>query len=121
MQIGSPLTQWKKKTNNMEFLRKSWKWVLGVIGFFIGLVWMMNTHSSKKVKKIKKNIKSNKKKTKEVDKKIENVKKKKKVTKKKIADTDKELKELKTKKPKVKKRTGKQSAKALKDRLKKSN
>ena len=46
---------------------------------------------------------------------------KKKVTKKKIADTNKELKDLKTKKPKVKKRTGKQSAKALKDRLKKSN
>ena len=38
----------------MEFLRKSWKWILGVIGFFIGLVWMMNTNSSKKVKKIKK-------------------------------------------------------------------
>ena len=32
-------------------------------------------NSSKKVKKIKKNIKSNEKKTKEVDKKIENVKK----------------------------------------------
>jgi hypothetical protein len=49
----------------MEFLRKSWKWVLGVIGFFIGLVWMMNSHTDKKVKKLKKNIKSNKKKTKE--------------------------------------------------------
>ena len=72
----------------MEFLRKSWKWILGFIGFFIGLVWMMNSHTDKKVKKLKKNIKSNKKKTKEVDKKIENVKKKKKVTKKKIADTD---------------------------------
>jgi len=105
----------------MEFLKKSWKWVVGIIGFFIGLVWMMNANSSKKVKKIKKNIKSNEKKTKEVDKKIENVKNKKKVTKKKIADTNKELKDLKTKKPKVKKRTGKQSAKALKDRLKKSN
>tara|TARA_B100001094_G_scaffold119800_1_gene115450 strand:- start:31 stop:348 length:318 start_codon:yes stop_codon:yes gene_type:complete len=105
----------------MEFLRKSWKWVLGVIGFFIGLVWMMNSHTDKKVKKLKKNIKSNKKKTKEVDKKIENVKKKKKVTKKKIADTDKELKELKTKKPKVKKKTGKQATNSLKNRLKKSN
>jgi septal ring factor EnvC (AmiA/AmiB activator) len=105
----------------MEFLKKSWKWVVGIIGFFIGLVWMMNANSSKKVKKIKKNIKSNEKKTKEVDKKIENVKNKKKVTKKKIADTNKELKDLKTKKPKVKKRTGKQSANALKDRLKKRN
>ena len=62
----------------MEFLRKSWKWILGFIGFFVGLVWMMNANSSKKVKKIKKNIKSNEKKTKEVNKNIENVKKKKK-------------------------------------------
>ena len=103
----------------MEFLKKSWKWILGVIGFFIGLVWMMNSHSSKKVKKLKKNIKSNKRKTKEVDKKIENVKKKKKVTKKKIEETDKELKELKTKKPVVKKKTSSQAASAIKKRLKK--
>ena len=34
----------------MEFLKKSWKWIVGFIGFFIGLVWMMNTNSSKKVK-----------------------------------------------------------------------
>ena len=103
----------------MEFLKKSWKWILGVIGFFIGLVWMMNSHSSKKVKKLKKNIKSNKRKTKEVDKKIENVKKKKKVTKKKIEETNKELKELKTKKPVVKKKTSSQAASAIKKRLKK--
>ena len=67
----------------MEFLRKSWKWVLGVIGFFIGLVWMMNANSSRKVKKIKKNIRSNENKTSEVDGKIKYIKKKKKVTKKK--------------------------------------
>ena len=103
----------------MEFLKKSWKWVLGFIGFFIGLVWMMNTNSSKKVKKIKKNIRSNENKTSEVDGKIKYVKKKKKVVKKKIDNTDKELKELKTKKPKVKKRDGKQATNALKDRLKK--
>ena len=105
----------------MEFLKKSWKWVLGVIGFFIGLVWMFNANSSRKVKKIKKNIRGNKNKTSEVDGKIKYVKKKKKVTKKKIADTDKELKELKTKKPKVKKKTGKQATKAIKGRLKKRN
>ena len=105
----------------MEFLKKSWKWILGVIGFFIGLVWMFNANSSRKVKKIKKNIRGNENKTSEVDGKIKYVKKKKKVTKKKIEETDKELKKLKTKKPKVKKKTGKQSAKALKDRLKKSN
>ena len=105
----------------MEFLKKSWKWVVGIIGFFIGLIWFMNANSSRKVKKIKKNIKSNEKKTKEVDKKIDNIKKEKKTTKKKIDTTNQELKDLKAKKPKVKKRTGKQSAKALKDRLKKSN
>ena len=105
----------------MEFLRKSWKWVLGIVGFFIGLVWVMNSHSSRKVKKIKKNINSNEKKTKKVDKKIENIKKKKKVTKKKIADTNKDLKDIKNKKPKVKKKTGKQATNAIKNRLKPRN
>jgi len=105
----------------MEFLKKSWKWVVGIIGFFIGLVWMFNANSSRKVKKIKKNIRGNENKTSEVDGKIKYVKKKKKVTKKKIADTEKELKELKTKKPKVKKKTGKQATKAIKGRLKKRN
>jgi len=105
----------------MEFLKKSWKWILGVIGFFIGLVWMMNTNSSKKVKKIKKNIRSNENKTSEVDGKIKYIKKKKKVTKKKISDTNQQLKNVKKKKPKVKKRSGKKSVKALRDRLKKSN
>ena len=76
----------------MEFLKKSWKWIAGIIGFFIGLVWFMNSNSNRKVKKIKKNIKSNEKKTKEVDKKIENIKKEKKVTKGKISETNKELK-----------------------------
>jgi len=103
----------------MEFLKKSWKWVLGVIGFFIGLVWMFNANSSRKVKKIKKNIRGNENKTSEVDGKIKYVKKKKKVTKKKITDTNKELEELQTKKPKVKKKTPKQATKSLKNRLKK--
>ena len=105
----------------MEFLKKSWKWVLGFIGFFIGLVWMMNTNSSKKVKKIKKNIRSNENKTSEVDGKIKYIKKKKKVTKKKIAETNQELKKIKAKKPKVKKKSGKQATNALKNRLKKRN
>jgi len=105
----------------MNFLKKSWKWVVGVIGFFIGLVWVMNSNSSKKVKKIKRNIKSNEKKTKEVDKKIENIKKEKKVTKKKINKTNQELKKIKKKKPVVKKKTGKQATNSLRNRLKKSN
>ena len=103
----------------MEFLKKSWKWILGVIGFFIGLVWMMNTNSSKKVKKIKKNIRSNENKTSEVDGKIKYIKKKKKKTKKNIATTNQELKNIKKKKPKVKKKSGKQAANSLKNRLKK--
>jgi|TARA_R110000824_G_scaffold179053_2_gene359071 septal ring factor EnvC (AmiA/AmiB activator) len=105
----------------MEFLRKSWKWVLGFIGFFVGLVWMMNSNSSRKVKKIKKNIRSNENKTSEVDGKIKYIKKKKKVTKKKISDTNQELKNIKKKKPKVKKRTGKQAKTSIKNRLKKNN
>ena len=105
----------------MEFLRKSWKWILGVIGFFIGLVWMMNTNSSKKVKKIKKDIRSNENKTSEVEGKIKYIKKKKKVTKKKIADTNQELKNIKKKTPKIKKKSGKQAANSLKNRLKKRN
>ena len=94
----SQLKQWKTKTNNMEFLRKSWKWVLGTIGFFIGLVWMMNTNSSRKVKNIKKNIRSNENKTSEVD---------------------GNLKDIKNKKPKIKKKTVKQATNAIKNRLKK--
>ena len=105
----------------MEFLKKSWKWILGVIGFFIGLVWMMNTNSSKKVKKIKKNIRSNENKTSEVDGKIKYIKKKKKKIKKNIATTNQELKNIKKKKPKVKKKSGKQAANSLKNRLKKRN
>tara|TARA_Y100000034_G_C6850841_1_gene386005 strand:+ start:660 stop:977 length:318 start_codon:yes stop_codon:yes gene_type:complete len=105
----------------MEFLKKSWKWILGVIGFFIGLVWMMNTNSSKKVKKIKKNIRSNENKTSEVDGKIKYIKKKKKKIKKNIVTTNQELKNIKKKKPKVKKKSGKQAANSLKNRLKKRN
>ena len=105
----------------MEFLKKSWKWILGVIGFFIGLVWMMNTNSSKKVKKIKRDIRSNENKTSEVDGKIKYIKKEKETTKKKIAKTNQHIKKLKKKKPKVKKRNGKQSTQALRNRLKKNN
>ena len=103
----------------MGFIKKSWKIIVGIIGFFIGLVWIMNTNSSKKVKKIKKNIRSNENKTSEVDGKIKYIKKKKKVTKKKIADTNQDLKDIKKKKHKVKKKSGKQASNSLKNRLKK--
>ena len=102
----------------MGFIKKSWKWIVGIIGFFIGLVWVMNTNSSKKVKKIKKNIRSNENKTSEVDGKIKYIKKKKKKTKKNIATTNQELKNIKKKKPKVKKKSGKQASNSIKNRLK---
>jgi septal ring factor EnvC (AmiA/AmiB activator) len=102
----------------MEFIKKFWKFIVAVFGFILGLVWFMNANSSKKVKKIKKNIKSNEKKTKEVQKKIKKIKKDKKVTKKKISETNKKLKEIKDKKPVVKKKTAKDAATSLKNRIK---
>ena len=103
----------------MEYIKKCWKWILGTVGFFIGLVWVMNSNSNRKVKKLKKNIRSNENKTSEVDGKIKYVKKKKKYVKKKINKTSQELQKIKKKKPKVKKRTGKQATNSLKNRLKK--
>ena len=103
----------------MKFIKKFWKYVVGTIGFFIGLVWIMNKNTSRKVKKIKKNIKTNENKTKEVDKKIENIKKEKQTTKKKITKTNQELKNIKKKKPVVKKKTGKEANLSIRKRLKK--
>lgn len=103
----------------MKFLKESWKLIVGAIGFILGLVWFMNANSSKKVKKLKKDIKSNEKKTKEVDKKISNVKKQKTVTKKKIAKTSQEIKNVKKKKPVVKKKTADKAVKSVKNRINK--
>ena len=103
----------------MEFIKKSWKFIVGFLGFLLGLVWFMNANSNRKVKKIKKNIKSNEKKTKEIHKKVKEIKQDKDITKKKISETDKQLKEIKNKKPVVKKKTGKDARASLKKRLKK--
>jgi|TARA_R110002020_G_scaffold31127_1_gene97409 DNA-binding transcriptional regulator GbsR (MarR family) len=103
----------------MEFIKKFWKYIIGTVGFFIGLVWFMNKNTSRKVKRIKKDIKSNQKQTKEVDKKINQVKKDKEVTKKKIKKTNQDLKKIKKKKPVVKKKSGKNAATSIKNRLKK--
>jgi len=103
----------------MEYIKKGWKWIVGIIGFFVGLVWFMNTNSNRKVKKIKRDIRSNENKTSEVDGKIKYIKKKKKNIKKNINKTNQQLKKIKKKKPKVKKRTGKQAKNSLKNRLKK--
>ena len=102
----------------MEFIKKFWKFIVAVVGFIFGLIWFMNANSNKKVRKIKKNIKDNEKKTKEVEQKIEQIKKEKQVTKEKIANTNKELKEIKNKKPVVKKKTASQASKSLKNRIK---
>ena len=72
----------------MKFIKKFWKYIVGTIGFFIGLVWIVNKNTTRKVKRIKKNIKTNEKKTKEVDKKIEQIKEDKKTTKKEIKLTN---------------------------------
>ena len=103
----------------MEFLKKSWKFIVGIIGFLIGLVWVMNANSNKKVKRIKKNIKTNEKKTKEVEKKITQVKKDKEVTKKKISQTNKKIQQVKKKKPVIKKKTGKDAVSSIKKRIRK--
>ena len=103
----------------MKYIKEFWKWILGTIAFFVGLVWFMNSNSSKKVRKIKKSIKDNKNKTKEVDRHIENIQKEKQITKKKIKKISQDLKKIKKKKPKFKKRTGKQATNALTNRLKK--
>ena len=102
----------------MEFIKKFWKFIVAVVGFIFGLIWFMNANSNRKVRKIKKNIKNNESKTKEVEKKIEQIKKDKIVTKQKIADTDKQLKEIKNKKPVVKKKTPSQATRSLKNRIK---
>ena len=78
----------------MEFIKKFWKFIVAVVGFIFGLIWFMNVNSNRKVKKLKKNIKTNEKKTKEVQQKIEQIKKEKKVTKEKIKNTNQELKEI---------------------------
>ena len=103
----------------MEFLKKSWKFIAGIVGFLIGLVWFMNANSNKKIKRIKKNIKTNEKKTKEVEKKITQVKKDKEVTKKKISQTNKKIQQVKKKKPVIKKKTGKDAVSSIKKRIRK--
>ena len=103
----------------MEFIKKSWKIIVGLLGFIISMVWFINANSNRKVKKIKKSIKSNENKTKEIQKKIKRIKKEKKITREKIVETDKQLKEIKKKKPVVKKKTGNNATSALKKRIKK--
>ena len=103
----------------MEFIKKSWKVIVGVIGFILGLVWFMNKGTSKKVKKLRKDIRDNEEKTRDVGEKIKDTKEKKQVTKKKIKDTGDKLNNIKKKKPKVRKKTASKAASDLKKRTKK--
>tara|TARA_Y100001938_G_C8086594_1_gene432416 strand:- start:1743 stop:2054 length:312 start_codon:yes stop_codon:yes gene_type:complete len=101
-----------------QFFKKSWKYILGFVGFFVSLVWFLNSNSSRKARKIKDQIKDNEGDTKVIKKEIENTVKTKEQIKKNIKSTDKKLKEVNSKKPKVKRKTGKQAAEDLKKRLK---
>jgi len=101
-----------------EFFKKTWKYILGFIGFFVGLVWFLNSNSNRKVRKIKDQIKDNEGDTKVIKKEIEHTVKTKEQIKKNIKSTDKKLKEVNSKKPTVKRKTGKQAAEDLKKRLK---
>ena len=101
-----------------EFFKKTWKYILGFIGFFVGLVWFLNSNSNRKVRKIKDQIKDNEGDTKVIKKEIEHTVKTKEQIKKNIKSTDKKLKEVNSKKPKVKPKTGKQASEDLKKRLK---
>jgi hypothetical protein len=101
-----------------EFFKKAWKYILGIIGFFVGLVWFLNSNSNRKVKKIKDDIKENEGDTKVVKSKIERVVKDKEETKKEIKKTSTQIENTNKKKPVVKRKTGKEAAKDLKRRLK---
>ena len=103
----------------MNFLKKSWKFIVGVVGFLIGLVWFMNANSTKKIKRIRSDIKDNEKKTNKVKKKIKKVKKDKEVTKKKISKTNKKIQQVKTKKPVIKNKTGEEAVSSIKKRIRK--
>jgi len=101
-----------------QFFKKSWKYILGFVGFFVSLVWFLNSNSSRKARKIKDQIKDNEGDTKVIKKEIEHTVKTKEQIKKNIKSTDKKLKEVNSKKPKVKRKSGKQAAEDLKKRLK---
>ena len=87
-----------------SFFIKFWKYILGGITFFLGLVWVLNSNRSRKVEKIEDDIKDNKRDTKQVE--------------KKILKIVKDKKETENKKPIIKKRTGKEAVESLKDKLK---
>ena len=101
-----------------QFFKKSWKYILGFVGFFVSLVWFLNSNSSRKARKIKDQIKDNEGDTKVIKKENEHTVKTKEQIKKNIKSTDKKLKEVNSKKPKVKRKSGKQAAEDLKKRLK---
>ena len=50
-------------------MKKLWKWIVGLFTFIVGIL-VLSGKKNKRVKEIKKDIKSNKKKTKSIDKKI---------------------------------------------------
>ena len=110
--------KWTVKLNNMiTFLKKTWKFILGAIGFLLGLFWVLNSTSNLDIKKIKKQIKDNENETKEVEKEIEETVKKKENIKKEIDSTKEKLKNVSRETPKVKKKSGSEATKDIKKRL----
>jgi septal ring factor EnvC (AmiA/AmiB activator) len=101
-----------------EFFKKSWKYILGVVGFFLSLVWFLNANSNRKVRKIKDQIKDNEGDSKVVKKEIEHTVKTKDQIKKEIKNTKDKIDKVNNKKPKVEKKSGKQAAEDLKKRIK---
>ena len=101
-----------------EFFKKGWKYILGVVGFFLSLVWFLNANSNRKVRKIKDQIKDNEGDSKVVKKEIEHTVKTKEQIKKEIKTTKDKIDKVNNKKPKVEKKSGKQAAEDLKKRIK---
>lgn len=102
-----------------NFFKKSWKFILGFIGFFMGIFWLFNSTSKKKVKEIENKIKDNESETKFVEKQIEEVIVDKEETKKEIEVLENKIKAVEDKKPNIETKNGEQAFNDLKNRLNK--
>ncbi len=101
-----------------DFFKKTWKYILGFIGFFVGLVWFLNSNSDRKARKLKDKIKDNEGDGKAIKKEIEHTVKTKEQIEKEIKSTKEKIDKVDNKKPKVKKKSGKQATEDLKKRIK---
>ena len=96
-------------------MKKLWKWIVGLFTFIVGIL-VLSGKKNKRVKEIKKDIKSNKKKTKAVDKNIDAAKETDIYLRKALENKKKALDEIeKQKKSKPKKKTAKKASSRLKN------